>query len=181
MKKILLVALLGACGLMGADNVPYIGVSVGNAELKTSVGSSNFESKYDDTHYTATLGQYVGENGRVSLSYSYVEPSGNVQHSDAASLAFDFILPVIDNTLLLYVGPVIGYTRFEQEAIGLKLDISGMHYGGQAGAIVRIVNNIEIEGGYRYLVETGKDTVIGVDVNADDLRMWYVGVNFRFN
>lgn len=180
MKKILLVALLAGCGLMGADNVPYIGVSVGNAELKTSVDIGNFESKHDDTHYTATLGQYIGDNGRVSLSYSYVEPTGNVQNSDAASLAFDFILPVIDNTLLLYVGPVIGYTRFEEEAAGLKLDLSGMHYGGQAGAIVRIVNNIELEGGYRYLVETGEDTVLGVDVEADNLRMWYAGVNFRF-
>ena len=176
MKKILLVALLAGCGLMGADNVPYIGVSVGNAELKTSVDIVNFESKHDVTHYTATLGQYIGDNGRVSLSYSYVEPTGNVQNSDAASLAFDFILPVIDNTLLLYVGPVIGYTRLEVEALGLKL--SGIHYGGQAGAIVRIIDNIEIEGGYRYLVETGKDTVAGV--GADNLRMWYAGVNFRF-
>lgn len=180
MKKILLVALLAGSGLMGADNVAYIGVSVGNAELKTSVDIGNFESKHDDTHYTATLGQYIGDNGRVSLSYSYVEPTGNVQNSDAASLAFDFIIPVIDNTLLLYVGPVIGYTRFEEEAAGLELNLSGMHYGGQAGAIVRIINNIEIEGGYRYLVETGEDTVLGVDVKADELRMWYAGVNFRF-
>ena len=178
MKKILLVALLAGCGLMGADNVPYIGVSVGNAELKTSVDIVDFESKHDDTHYTATLGQYIGDNGRVSLSYSYVEPTGNVQNSDAASLAFDFILPVIDNTLLLYAGPVIGYTRLEVEAAGLKRDLSGIHYGGQAGAIVRIIDNIEIEGGYRYLVETGKDTVAGV--GADNLRMWYAGVNFRF-
>lgn len=180
MKKILLVALLAGCGLMGADNVPYIGASVGNAELKTSVGTGNFESKHDDTHYTGTLGQYVGDYGRVSLSYTYVEPTGYVQHSDGVSLAFDFLLPVVDNTVSLYVGPVIGYTRLEEESAGLKLDLSGMHYGAEAGAIVRIVNNIEVEGGYRYLVETGKDTVLGVDVNADDLRMWYVGVNFRF-
>lgn len=180
MKKILLSALLVGCGLMGADNVAYIGASIGNAELKTSVGTGDFESKHDDTHYTGTVGQYVGEYGRVSLSYTYVEPTGHVQHSDGVSLAFDYILPVVENTVSLYLGPVIGYTRFEEEAAGVKLDLSGMHYGAQAGAIVRIVNNIEIEGGYRYLVETGKDTIVGVDVNADDLRMWYVGANLRF-
>ncbi len=180
MKKILLVALLTGCGLMGADNVAYIGASVGNTELKTSVGTGDFESKHDDTHYTGTVGQYVGEYGRVSLSYTYVDPSGHVQHSDGVSLAFDYIMPVVENTISLYLGPVIGYTRFEEEAAGVKLDLSGMHYGAQAGAIVRIVKNIEIEGGYRYLVETGKDTVLGVDVDADDLRMWYVGANFRF-
>lgn len=180
MKKILLVALLAGCGLMGANNVTYIGASVGNTELKTSVGTSDFESKHDDTHYTATIGQYVGDYGRVSLSYTYVEPTGNVQNSDGISLAYDYVLPIVDNTVALYLGPVIGYTRFEEEAGGVKLDISGMHYGAQAGAIVRVVQNIEIEGGYRYLVETGDDAVAGVKVNADDLRMWYVGANLRF-
>lgn len=180
MKKILLVALLAGCGLMASDNVPYIGFSVGNAELKTSVGMGDFESKHDDTHYTATLGQYIGDNGRVSISYTYVEPTGNVENSDSASLAFDFILPVIDDTLALYVGPVVGYTRLEEEASGMKLDLSGMHYGVQAGAIVHIIDNIEIDGGYRYLVEEGEDSILGVDMSADNLRMLYVGVNFRF-
>ena len=180
MKKILLVALLAGCGLMASDNVPYIGFSVGNAELKTSVGMGDFESKHDDTHYTATLGQYIGDNGRVSISYTYVDPTGNVENSDSASLAFDFILPVIDDTLALYVGPVVGYTRLEEESAGVKLDLSGMHYGVQAGAIVRIIDNIEIEGGYRYLVEEGEDSILGVDMSADNLRMLYVGVNFRF-
>lgn len=180
MKKILLVALLAGSGLMASDNVPYIGFSVGNAELKTSVGMGDFESKHDDTHYTATLGQYIGDNGRVSISYTYVEPTGNVENSDSASLAFDFILPVIDDTLALYVGPVVGYTRLEEESAGVKLDLSGMHYGVQAGAIIRIIDNIEIEGGYRYLVEEGEDSILGVDMSADNLRMLYVGVNFRF-
>jgi opacity protein-like surface antigen len=180
MKKIVLVALLAGCGLMGSTNVPYIGFSVGNAELKTSVGVGDFESKHDDTHYTATLGQYIGENGRVSISYTYVEPTGNVENSDSVSLAFDFIAPVVDDTISLYVGPVVGYTRLEEEAAGIKLDLSGMHYGVQAGVIVRILDNIEIDGGYRYLVEDGEDTVLGVDVDADNLRMLYVGVNFRF-
>ncbi len=180
MKKIVLAALLAGCGLMGAENVAFIGVSMGNTELKTSTGTGDFESKNDDTHYTATLGQYVGENGRVSLSYTYIEPTGHVQNSDGVSLGFDFIIPVVENAFLLYAGPIIGYTRFEQESAGLELDLSGMHYGAQAGGIVRIVKNIEIEGGYRYLVETGSDSVLGVDIDADELRMWYVGANFRF-
>jgi len=180
MKKIFLATLLATGAVMGADNVPFIGVSVGNAELKSNIGIVGYESKVNDTQYTATLGQYVGTNGRIALSYSYVEPQHNVKNSDAVSLAFDFLIPLVDNTVSLYAGPVIGYTRYEEEAAGLKLDLSGMHYGGEVGAIVRIVNNIEIEGGYRYLIETGNDTVLGIKVDADTLKMWYVGVNFRF-
>jgi len=122
----------------------------------------------------------VGDNGRISLSYTYVEPVNNVKHSDGASLAFDFIVPIVDNVFMLYAGPVVGYTRYEEEAVGINLDLSGLHYGAQAGVIARVMNNIEVEGGYRYLIETGSDTVLGVNVDADTLRMWYVGVNFRF-
>lgn len=180
MKKIVLVALLATCGLMGADSIGYIGASVGETELKTSIEAVNFESKKNNTHYTGTLGQYMGDNGRVSLSYTYVKPIDHVQHSDGASLAFDFIVPIVDNLFMVYAGPVIGYTRHEEEAMGIKLDLSGLHYGGQAGVIVRVMNNIEVEGGYRYLIETGSDTVLGVNVDADTLRMGYVGVNFRY-
>lgn len=180
MKKVFLATLLATGGLMGADNVPFIGVSVGNAELKSNIGPTSHEASVNDTHYTATLGQYVGDNGRLALSYAYVKPQNNIKNSDAVSLAFDFLIPVMDNMFMLYAGPVIGYTRYEEEAAGLKLDLSGMHYGGEAGAIVRIVNNIEIEGGYRYLIETGNDTVLGIKFDADTLKMWYVGVNLRF-
>lgn len=179
MKKIVLATLL-AGGLMASENVGFIGASIGNAELKTTVGTGDFESKNDDTHYTGTLGQYVGDNARISLSYTYVEPGKNIKNSDGVSLAFDLIVPIVDNLFMLYAGPVVGYTRFEAEAAGVNLDLSGLHYGGQAGGIVRIVNNIEIEGGYRYLVETGSDSIAGVNVDADTLRMWYVGANFRF-
>jgi hypothetical protein len=179
MNKIILATIL-CSSLMGAENVPFIGVSVGNAELKSNVNLSGYESKLDDTHYTATLGQYIDEFGRVSLSYTYVEPTHNVKNSDGASVAFDLILPMIDNAFFVYAGPVVGYSRFEEEAAGIKLDLSGLHYGGQAGGIVRVMNNIEIEGGYRYLIETGSDTLLGVNVDADTLKMWYIGANFRF-
>jgi hypothetical protein len=179
MKKIILAAIL-CSGLMGAENVPFIGVSIGNAELKSNVNLIGYESKVDDTHYTATLGQYIDEFGRVSLSYTYVEPTHNVKNSDGVSVAFDLILPLIDNAFFVYAGPVVGYTRFEEEAAGIKLDLSGLHYGGQAGAIVRVMNNIEVEGGYRYLIATGSDTVLGVNIEADTLKMWYIGANLRF-
>ncbi len=180
MKKVFLATLLATAGLMGADNVGFIGVSVGNAELKSSIGPTSHEARVDDTHYTATLGQYIGDNGRIALSYSYVEPTNNIKNSDAASLAFDFLVPVVDNTFMLYAGPVIGYTRYIEEAAALKLDLSGLHYGAEAGVIVRLVSTIELEAGYRYLIETGSDTVVGINVDPDTLRMWYMGANLRF-
>lgn len=76
----------------------------------------------------------------------------------------------------MYAGPVLGYTRYEEAG----LDLSGFHYGVQAGAIVKLVDNIEIEAGYRFLLQTGSDTVLGDNVDADDVKMWYIGANIRF-
>lgn len=180
MRKIFLATLLMSGTLMAADNVPFIGISVGNAELKANIGPTSYEGHVDDTHYTASLGQYIGDNGRIALSYSYVEPKNNVKDSDAASLAYDFMLPVMDNTVMLYAGPVIGYTRYKEEVAGVKLDLSGMHYGGEAGVIVRLANFVELEAGYRYFIETGSDTVAGIKVEADTLKIWYLGANLRF-
>lgn len=177
MKKIGLVVLL-ASGLMAAGNENYFGISVGNAELSGTVASTDFDT--DGTQYTVALGHYYGDTSRVSAAYTYVKHEAGVDESDAFSVAYDFILPIADNKFSLYAGPVLGYTRYEESAGGLSLDLSGFHYGAQAGAIVRVMDNIEIEAGYRYLIETGSDTVLGINVDADDLKMWYVGANIRF-
>lgn len=177
MKKIVLASLL-VSGLMAAGNENYFGISAGNAELSGNVESTDFD--VDGTHYTFTLGHYYGETGRISATYSYVKHDTGVDKSDALSVAYDFILPLAENKFSLYAGPVLGYTRYEETASGISIDLSGFHYGAQAGAIARLSDNIELEAGYRFLFETGSDTVLGVNVDADNVKMWYVGANIRF-
>lgn len=177
MKKIVLVALI-VSGLMAAGNKDYFGLSVGNAELSgsASMGGASSDWDTDGTQYTATLGHYYGDTGRVSAAYTYVKHEAEVDKSDVLSVAYDFILPLAENKFSLYAGPVLGYTRYEEAG----LDLSGFHYGVQAGAIVKLVDNIEIEAGYRFLLQTGSDTVLGDNVDADDVKMWYIGANIRF-
>jgi len=169
MKKIVLASLL-ATGLMAGGNEDYFGISVGNAELEAS--SSLGDASTDGGQFTATLGHYFGETGRISASYSYIKHEDDVKNSNVLSLAYDFILPLADKKLALYTGPVVGYTFYKDDSV----DLSGFHYGAQAGVIGHIVENIEIEAGYRYLIEAGSDQ--GVDFDA--VSMWYVGANLRF-
>lgn len=178
MKKIIMVAVL-ATSLMAADNADYFGVSAGNSELKVSIPGAS--AKDDGGHISATLGHYYEDTSRISASYTYIRHDDGVDKSDAFSLAYDFILPLAKNRFSIYAGPVIGYTRYEDN---LGVDLSGFHYGAQAGVIVRLIENIEFEAGYRYLKENGSDTVnvlgTDVDIDADDIKMWYIGANLRF-
>lgn len=181
MKKIALAVLL-ASGLMAAENVDYFGISFGNAELgvEASIPGTSVGLKTDDTHVSFALGHYYGDTARVWAGYTYVNTDEGVDEADAFSVGYDFILPLAQNKFSLYAGPVIGYTRYEEPG----LDLSGFHYGAQAGVIVRLIDSIEFEAGYRYLKETGNETVnvlgVDVDVEADDVKMWYVGANLRF-
>jgi hypothetical protein len=169
MKKLVLVGLLAA-SLMAADGENYFGINMGNAKISMSTDTTDGDT--DETHYTATLGHYYGKNARISASYTYINRENDVDAADLFSVAYDFMLPLAEDKFSLYAGPVIGYTSYKTSLI----DLSGFHYGAQAGAIFRIVENVELEAGYRYLLETGSDK----GLNADNLQMWYVGANLRF-
>jgi opacity protein-like surface antigen len=178
MKKIVLASLL-ATGLMAAGNENYFGVSAGkldsNFKVNPNPGFVVLDTDFTDTAYHFTLGHYYGENGRISATYTYVNGEDS-DTSDAITLSYDFILPVA-KTFSLYAGPSLGYTRLDYSD---GTDLSGFHYGAQAGAIARVVDNIEIEAGYRYLMETGDDDVTGGNIELDNVSMWYIGANIRF-
>jgi hypothetical protein len=177
MKKIVLAALFASV-LMASGNENYVGINFGSSELSGSINSNDFG--VDETHYTATLGHYYGDTSRISATYTYVKHATNVVKNDAISVAYDFIFPFAENKFSIYAGPILGYTRYQESSGTIDLDLSGFHYGAQVGAIVRFMDNIEIEAGYRYLIETGSDTLLASSVNADDIKMWYIGANYRF-
>ena len=181
MKKFIFSVCL-ATGLMAAGNQNFVSLSAGNAKFdgKVSGLGTSVNVNGDDTHYTLGLGHYYDDSGRVYAVFSYVNPSSYVDYADSLSVGYDFILPVVANTFSLYAGPVVGYTWYKESDSGISIDLSGFHYGAQAGAIVKVAKNIEVEAGYRYLIETGSDTVLGVDCDMDKVKMWYAGVNIRF-
>ncbi|MCL4432874.1 MAG: porin family protein [Epsilonproteobacteria bacterium] len=175
MKRIGLAVLL-ASGLMAAGNENYFGVSVGEADISLTASALGASATVDDTEkaYNITLGHYYGNRARVSATYTRVDY--DIDPIDALSFAYDFILPVADDKLGFYAGPVAGYTWYKDSL----LDLSGFHYGAHAGAIVKIADNFEIEAGYAYIFETGNDTVVGEKIEIDNAKKWYVGANIRF-
>lgn len=181
MKKIVVASLI-ATGLLASGNQDYVHLSVGNAKLTGTASALGVPVDFDTdgTQYTLGLGHYLNDTGRVYGTYTYIDREAGVDKADAFSIGYDFLLPVDAKTFSLYAGPVVGYTRYEEPG----LDLSGFHYGAQIGGLIRITDNIEIDGGYRYVFETGSQdvSILGVNVNveADDVKMWYIGANFRF-
>lgn len=176
MKKIVLASLL-ATGLMAAGNENYFGISAGEAKssLKASAGVYSATADDTETAYNFTLGHYYGDKGRVSATYSHIDYGGDIDKSDALSVSYDFMLPVAGG-LSLYAGPSIGYVWYEDSVI----DLSGMMYGAQGGVNFRVTDAIELDAGYRYMVTRGDADYLGVKVELEDVKAWYVGAIFRF-
>lgn len=177
MKKIVLASLL-ATGLMGTSNENFFGISSGNSQFAVSINGTDFNT--DGTQFTASLGHYYGDTSRISATYTYVDKAAGIDSNDAFSLAYDFMFPLHEHMFSCYAGPVIGYTRYKESSNTTSLNLSGFHYGAQAGAIVRVIENMEIEAGYRYLIETGADAFPAVNIEADSVKVWYIGANLRF-
>lgn len=175
MKKIVLISLL-ASGLLAAGNENFIGISAGEAKstVKASVGPYSATGDDSETAYNVTFGHYYDDNGRVSGTYSHIDYSG-VDYSDALTFSYDFMLPLTGG-LSLYAGPSVGYLWYKDSLI----DLSGVTYGVQGGVNYRLADDIELDAGYRYVMVNGDDNYLGVKVELEDVKAWYLGVNVRF-
>jgi len=170
MKRFVFLALLSA-SLCAAENNDYVGIGIGNSRL--TVDNSSKKVTDDGASGTFILGHKYSDYGRLYASGTYVNSSDTFNNSSLFSLAYDFIFPIVENTFSLYAGPTVGYTMFKEESI----DLSGFHYGAEAGAIVEISKKIELETGIRYLKERG--SYGSYDLNS--LQTLYFQVNIYFN
>lgn len=170
MKKIVFLAVISA-SLCASQNSDYVGVGVGQSWLKID----NSVKKVTNSGLSGTfvLGHKYGDYGRFYASGTYISSSENVDNSALFSVVYDFMLPVVDNVFSLYAGPNVGYTMYTEG----NVDLSGVHYGAEVGAVVDITKRVELEAGYRYLKETGTDG----SMQATSLQSAYFQLNISFN
>ena len=169
MKKILLPALLSVT-LFASQNSDYVGIGGGNSWF--AVDKPTEKVTNDGLHGTFTLGHKYEDYGRFYVSGTYLNSSDAVSSSGVYSVAYDAMFPIVDDMLSFYVGPVVGYTTYTEG----NLDLSGLHYGGETGLTLSFGDTFEIEGGYRFLKETGES----LTTKARDMQMAYLQVNFYF-
>ena len=137
MKKIVLLVLM-TFKLFAYDD--YIGVGLGYSELK----GINIEN--DGMSFSVALGHKYGDHGRLHASATYIYYDDPDISGGSYSLAYDFLLPVTDN-LEVYLGPVIGYSTYDQK----NYNDSIAHVGVEAGILFELTKNIELEVGYNFL------------------------------
>ncbi len=142
MKKIVLFVLM-TLQLFAYDD--YIGLGAGSTQFEITTPTG--ETSNRGLSATLNLGHKYGDYGRFHAAATYVKHDSDIDSAGIYSVGYDFLIPVIDDTLELYFGPVVGYTSYEETNVSL----SGVHYGVEAGILFSVTEYIELEAGYNYL------------------------------
>ena len=168
-KLILLLSILSS--VFAAQNSSYMGFGLGYGALKVD---DTINKNRDSSGLTASfaLGHKYSEYGRIYVVGMYRGASNGYENSGSISLAYDFLIPVVDDSFSLYLGPVAGYTGYSTNG----LDLSGYHYGLESGCIFNINDSIELEAGVRVLKEKGTEGAF----TAERSITGFAQVNFYF-
>ena len=168
MKKIVLLMMM-TFQLFAYED--YIGLGVGYNQFNISTPTGDVDN--NGVAATINLGHKYGDYGRLHFAGTYVSHDDELESAGLFSLGYDFLFPVIDDTLELYAGPVLGYTAYKETG----LDLSGLHYGAELGVLFGITENIELELGYNFLNQDKSRS----GYRAKNSQMGYFQVNFFFD
>ena len=126
-----------------------------------------------------SVGSY-GPWSRASFQLTHRD-TDTIDSEVLATLSYDWLIPIIPDWAYLYAGLLGGYTHAKFDA---GYSLNGLHYGGEAGVVLRLFQTLELEGGYRRIYEKADtETSIGgvpLHIALKDFDIVFVHINFLF-
>jgi len=150
---VLLCALLGS-GLQAeeiSESQKFIGVEVSITEVQGEAISRLDDRTSEGTSFGIRLGA-ENEEWRTMFTFNYFDNEGRNVEKLFLSIDYFFLKQnIIDSYLLQpYFGVNVGYMNYES----IGVDEDGMTYGGQGGLIVNLIEQIDLDLGYRYTLSS---------------------------
>ncbi len=153
MMKKTVVALLAGLALgntLYADSAPgdkkFLGLEVGAAEVQGDT-YSELNKKGNTAEFGIRLGAQT-DDWRTTFVYDYYNSSSDDQkvNKGLAMIDYFFYNSGSEVSVRPFIGLNVGYANYQSTAI----DVSGVMYGGQAGIVIGITPQIDLDLGYRY-------------------------------
>ncbi|MBD3790502.1 MAG: outer membrane beta-barrel protein [Campylobacterales bacterium] len=174
MVKKVTIALL--CMTLGSS-LQARDISTGEKFLGLEVGAAQIQadtlSELDHEGSSAEFGFRLGvqnEDWRTTLIFDYFDSSDDDQNYEKGMVTVDYYFMGSDNqqTINPYIGLNIGYMNYESTYI----DESGFLYGGQVGVTLEVIDNVDIDLGYRYSLTDADQT--------DHIGSVVLGINYLY-
>jgi len=152
MKKTVAIMLAGMAlgSAVYAESAPgdkkFIGLEVGAGAVQ---GDKMYASNYDgdEIEYGIRLGAQTDE-WRTMFVFDYFDSSDDDQNVEKGLLTVDYFINsgATEMRIKPFVGVNIGYANYESTGV----DDSGFLYGGQAGVVIGVAPEIDLDLSYRY-------------------------------
>jgi len=171
MKKIIIACVYMAMGssVYASDAQGFVGVEIGAASVK---GDTYVEPRHegDAVEFGLRIGAQSDE-WRTTFGFDYFDSSSDDQNVERGMLTLDYFFLNGTQYKMEYrpfIGMNIGYANYESTTI----DDSDFIYGAQAGVVVNLIDQIDIDLSYRYSLSAS-------DV-FDHQSGIYFGVNYLY-
>jgi hypothetical protein len=171
MAMVLVSTVIGTslyAGNYDTDTKGFIGLEVGAATVDAE-RFGGFSHEGDAVEYGIRFGAQSNE-WRATFAFDYYDSSSDDQNVEKGLLMVDYFLFSSDSELNVrpFVGANVGLINYESTAV----DVTDFTYGGQAGVIVGVGENIDLDLSYRYSL-SGSDRV-------NDLGSIVFGLNYLY-
>ncbi len=151
MTTVLVAGLLGTslyAGNYDSNTKGFIGLEVGAATVDGSK-QDGFKHQGSGVEYGLRLGAQNDE-WRATFLGTYFDAGSDDQSVQKALGMVDYFFFTSDSDMKVrpFIGANLGYGRYESTFV----DVTGLTYGGQAGVVVGLGENIDLDLSYRYIL-----------------------------
>ena len=150
MKKVaavLLSTIIGSslyAGNYDTNTKGFLGLEVGAATVDGD-RSDGLKHNGKAVEYGLRLGAQ-NEEWRATFALDYFNSGSDDQKMQKGYGMVDYFFTGSDSTVRPFVGANVGYAHYESTLV----DANGLLYGGQAGVVVGVSANIDLDLSYRY-------------------------------
>jgi opacity protein-like surface antigen len=167
---VLLSTLLGTSLFAGnnSDTKGFIGFEVGGATVDGET-ATNYSHQGSAAEFGIRFGAQSDE-WRATFTYDSFDSSDDDQNVEKGLLLVDYFLFTTDTKVAVtpFVGANVGMINYEST----NVDATDFVYGGQAGVIVSVMQNLDLDLSYRYSL-SGSERV-------NDLGSIMFGLNYLY-
>jgi opacity protein-like surface antigen len=158
-KKIgtVLLSTLLASSLYAADiteSQKFIGVEVSITEVQGKGPSDIASNVSNGTSVGIRLGAQNNE-WRTTVGLNYFDAEGRNVEKLYGSIDYFFLKTEVSESLIFkpFLGFTVGYANYESD----EIEADGFVYGGQAGILIDISENVSVDVGYKYTLSNSSE------------------------
>jgi opacity protein-like surface antigen len=165
-----------------SESRPFIGLEIGYSTVQGDVGGfypgeiiKDYEGS--DIEFGVRLGAQK-DVWRTTLSFNYFDgdEDGKKQNYEKGLASIDyFFLNSEENNFKPFLGANVGYINYESTD---DIDMSGLIYGAQAGVVLGVTDNVDLDLMYRYTLSNA--TQDDRDTGLDHIGGVVFGINYIY-